>query len=291
MDKLLRSLIHEKFPFDLRVELELLSKRRDITNKDKQEELILLLRKWDIDDIVMLGSGTNRYAFKLDGFVVKFATDADGKIDNWKEFKMAKRLYPHVIKVHEVSDNGTILVCEYIQPFDSYMEMMQYAEEIRKILADLSSMYLIGDVGLSERNFSNWGLRTGTNDPVCLDFAYVYSVSSSLFLCSYCKSNSVLVPTKDYVRLYCSNKACGREYKFEEIRAKIGNDVHRHEIGILGDEGYVLTSSATKVILDPYRSNYMKVEKTVEKPTEEEEKDFSFQMEQEPKNYIYKGGN
>ena len=101
--KVLRSLIHEKFSLDLRLELELLSRRRDIGNREKQEELIQLLRKNDINDIVMLGSGTNRYAFKLSGFVVKFATDHDGKIDNLKEFKMAKRLYPYVIKVHEVS--------------------------------------------------------------------------------------------------------------------------------------------------------------------------------------------
>lgn len=286
--KSLRSLIHENFPFDLRVELELLSKRRDIGNREKQEELILLLRKWNVNDIVMLGSGTNRYAFKLHGFVVKFATDNDGKIDNFKEFKMAKRLYPHVTKVHEVTENGTILICEYIQPFDSYPEMMQYADEIRQILSEMSTVYLIGDVGLSDRNFSNWGIRIGTNSPVCLDFAYVYSVSSSLFICNYCKTNSMLVPTKDYVRLHCSNPACGREFKFEDIRAKIGNDIHRHEIGELSEEGYLLQHSNTTVELLETKSSYMlkrrKKKQALKEPIVEPE--ISFIMDREPKAYL-----
>ncbi len=155
MVKVLRSLIHERFPLDLRVDIEVLSRRRDITNAEKQEELILLLRKYELNDIVQLGSGTNRYALKLGGFVIKFATDSDGKIDNLKEFKMAKRLYPNVVKVYEVSENGTILVCEYIQPFSSYPEMMKYQDKIRTILTNMSAVYLIGDVGLTEKNYSN----------------------------------------------------------------------------------------------------------------------------------------
>ena len=38
--KVLRSMIHEVFPFDLRVEIDLLSRRRDISNAEKQEEFV-----------------------------------------------------------------------------------------------------------------------------------------------------------------------------------------------------------------------------------------------------------
>ena len=126
MEKILRSLVQEIIPFGLRVDLDLLSRRRDIHNKEKHQELILLLRKYGIDDIVQLGPGTNRYTIRLKGYVIKFATDADGKIDNAKEFAMAKLLQPGVIRVHEISSNYTILVCEYIQVFGSYLEMKQY---------------------------------------------------------------------------------------------------------------------------------------------------------------------
>ena len=256
MNKILRSLIHEKFPFDLRVKMELISKRRDCSNGEKQHEIINLLRTNGLD-VTELGSGTNRYAFKLDGFVVKVATDNDGKIDNLKEFKMAKRLYPYVTKIYEVSENGTLLVAEYIQPFTSFTEMCVYQDKIRKILSELSSVYLIGDVGISSNNYSNWGLRIGTDDPVCLDFAYVYNVRSELFVCTACKTNSMLVPDNDFKELHCSNPACGKRVKFEEIRSRIGNDIHKHEIGDLSEEGYKILSSNVLTELTEEQSNYL----------------------------------
>lgn len=266
MVKTLRSLIHEKFPFELRVQIDLLSRRRDIRNKEKQEELFKLLQQYNIEGIVPLGPGTNRYAFKLDGFVIKVATDNDGKIDNLKEFKMAKRLFPAVTKIYEVSENGTLLVAQYIQPFDSYEEMCKYADQIREILQNLSSVYLIGDVGISSKNYSNWGLPIGSDRPVCLDFAYVYEVSSELFICRHCNANAMLAPNKDFTELYCSNPACGKKYLFEDIRARIGNDLHRHEIGDLKEEGYAMYDSNVETQLTEERSNYLvRKKKEVEK--------------------------
>ena len=263
MIKRLRSLIHERFSPELLLELEILSRRRDIINQEKQEALILLLRKHNIDDIVQLGSGTNRYAFKMDGYAIKFATDNDGKIDNFKEFKMAKRLYPHVIAVHEISRNGTMMVTEYIQPFSSWDEMVRHEDAILDILTQLSSVYLIGDVGFSSVNFKNWGTRIGTNIPVCLDFAYVYAVKSNLFVCTECKTNSIIRPDKYFVKLYCSNPGCPKkEYQFSDIRAKIGNDVHNHEIGDLTEEGYLMFDSNVDTELTIEKSNYLSKNKT-----------------------------
>ena len=74
MEKILRSFVHEKFSLDIRVQIELIGRRRDIQNGEKQEEIIKLLQSNNIGNFVKLGPGTNRYAFKLDGFVVKIAT-------------------------------------------------------------------------------------------------------------------------------------------------------------------------------------------------------------------------
>lgn len=290
MIKNLRSIIQEKLPLDLRVQIELLSRRRDISNEEKHQELIKLLQTFKIEDVVKLGPGTNRYAFKLGGFVIKVATDHDGKIDNLKEFKMAKRLFPYVTKIYEVSENGTLLVAEYIQPFTEYAEMCKYAEKIRKILTELSTVYLIGDVGLTPKNYSNWGLRIGTEDPVCLDFAYVYEVSSELFICRHCNTNSMLVPNRDFTELICPNKGCNHHYKFEDIRARIGNDIHNHEIGDLAKEGYRVTESDVATELDDSRSNYLarkkEKEKTPVKPVTQEVVYEPFVMEHPPRYYI-----
>ncbi len=270
MEKALRSLIHEVLPLDLRVELELLSRRRDIINEEKQEEILTLMRNYDIHNVVPLGPGTNRYAAKIEGFVVKFATDHDGKIDNFKEFKLAKRFFPDVSKIHEVSRNGSLLVAEYIIPFQSYSEMLKYADKIREKLRRISSVYLIGDVGISSVNYANWGLRVGTDEPTCLDFAYAYEVSSELFVCRACKSGGMLVPDKDFVNLHCS--ACGKRYSFEDIRGRIGNDLHNHEIGDLTEEGYVMTDSGIITQLDCQRSNYL-IKKLNKKKVSEDDSD------------------
>ena len=292
--KTLRSMINEFFPFELRVELDLLSRRRDIFNNEKQEEIFNLLRKYEIKDVTPLGPGTNRYAFKLNGFVIKVATDSDGKIDNLKEFKMAKRLFPYVTKTYEVAKNGTLLVAEYIQPFQSYSEMLKYAEEIRNILTKLSSVYLIGDVGIDSKNYANWGLRVGSDEPVCLDFAYVYEVSSTFFLCSKCNTQSMLMPNKDFTGLYCSSPVCGAKYSFEDIRRRIGNDLHRLEIGDLSTEGYIMTKPSEMVELTPERSNYLEKAKDAkkdQKKTEEIEPD-DFELEYSPDFYNnFQGGS
>ena len=257
MIKILRSLIHEKFCPELRVKLDLLSRRRDIVNKEKQDELFKLLREYKIQNLVPLGPGTNRYAFKLDGFVIKFATDKDGKIDNMKEFKMAKRLFPYVIKVHEISENGCLMVCEYIQPFEAFTQMVMYQDKIRAILKKLSSVYLIGDVGITEKNFRNWGLRVGATEPCCLDFAYVYDVKSKIFVCYACNSNSIIVPNNNFTELVCTNPNCRKSYLFEDIRRKISSSEHLAEIGNLTEEGYLLSTSNVPTELDTMRSSYL----------------------------------
>jgi len=293
MVKILRSLIHELIPLDLRFKIELLSRRRDIVNKEKQDELIELLRSFKLDDFIQLGPGTNRIAFKLKGFVVKIATDNDGKIDNLKEFKMALRLFPYVTKTYEVSENGTLLIAEYIQPFISYGEMQAHADQIREILDKLSKVYLLGDVGITSKNFANWGMRIGTDIPVCLDFAYVYDVSSNLFICNKCGTNSMLLPDRNYIKLICSNPGCRAEFSFEDIRRKISNEAHMNEIGDLKTEAYLLTESNVKTELDPERSRYLmkkykQNKKSVEKEVVDEVTPDTFVMEHEPAFYINK---
>jgi len=293
MIKYLRSLIQEQFPLDLRYQLELLSRRRDIINKEKHDELFKILREFELNDFVQLGPGTNRMSFKLNGFAIKIATDNDGKIDNFKEFKMSRKLFPKVTKTYEVSKNGTILVAEYIQPYVSYSEMNAHADQIREILDELSKVYLIGDVGITSKNFANWGSRIGSDIPVCLDYAYVYDVSSSLFICPKCKTNSMLLPDRNYTKLVCSNRACNSEFSFEDIRRRISNDAHLNEIGDLSKDAYMLSASNVETELSPERSRYLmkyfkKKELSDNELFNEEETPDTFVMEHEPNYYINK---
>lgn len=260
--KSIHSMIARYLSLEARIEIEMLAKRHDMNNNAKHEDLLKILDKYVPDEYNRLGSGTNRYAVRLGGYVFKFATDNDGKIDNFKEFKMADRLYPYVANTYEVSENGTILVAEYVQPFTALSEMLQYSGAIRRILKKISSQYLIGDVGISSKNYANWGTRVGTDDPVCLDFAYVYRVNSGLFVCRKCREKAMLRPTDDYVRLICP--ACNETTEFIEIREMIGNDVHNHEIGDLSEESYRVTEPVTVVHLDVKRSRYLAYKKSTD---------------------------
>lgn len=297
MQKVLRSLIHEVIPEDLRFDIALLNKRRDILNDEKQEELFNLLRKYGIENITPLGPGTNRYAFKLNGFVVKVATDNDGIIDNMKEFKMIKLLNPrNFIHVNELAENGTLEICEYIQPFGSYGEMYQYADRIREVLRELSDMgYLIGDVGITAKNYANWGLRIGSDEPVCLDFAYIYDVKSELFLCRKCNTGAMLFPDKDFVKLVCPNKSCGAVYEFSDIRRRIGNDIHMQEIGDLSQISYVMEGSNIQMELSPDKSQYLKAKEKKQpkmKPVSETVVELdNFELEHEMGYYLNQNQN
>jgi hypothetical protein len=62
--------------------------------------------------------------------------------------------------------------------------------------------------------------------------------------------------------------SCGKPYQFEDIRRRIGNDLHQHEIGDLSNEGYVLETSNVLMTLDDVRSGYLKKKHTKQKNTE-----------------------
>lgn len=290
MEKVLRSQVHEVFSRDVRIELELISRRRDIRNKEKQEEIIKLLQANSINDFVKLGPGTNRYSLKLNGYVFKFATDNDGKIDNWKEFKVTKMFFPRFTKTHEVTTNGTILVSEYISPYLSYGEMLEHADDIRAILGEISQGgYLIGDVGISANNFANWGSRIGSSKPVCLDYAYIYEVTSNVFRCRNpkCTGSSILVPNSDYTYLVCPK--CKDKKEFSDLRGLISYEDHLKEIGNLADEGYLMSSPTMVTELVEQRSNYL-VKMRPKKKKEEVEKVIEPEVEETPQE-VNEGSN
>lgn len=93
--------------------------------------------------------------------------------------------------------------------------------------------------------------------PACLDFAYVYEVSTKLFLCTYCNTDSMLRPDEDFNILRCSRPGCGKKYEFSDIRVRLGNEIHNQEIGDLAQEGYELSASNVLTKLNLQRSNYL----------------------------------
>ena len=229
-----RSLIKEFIPPELFVELEKITIITGISNSEKGLLIKAKLKEYDIP-YNPLGSGTNRYGIQIDSYALKIALDKDGKVDNRREMKYSKQLQPYVVKVYECTTDGLISVSEYVRIF-SEEDMMANRPEMRRILKEISTQYLIGDVGISRRNYINWGFRR--NGQICImDFAYIYDVKYNTFKCT-CDEEGILSYDSNYNDLICP--ACGRKFSFGEIRRRISRKAQEEDIGDIREVGYCL---------------------------------------------------
>lgn len=232
--KVFRSLIKKYFPIELLIQLDELTMAHDIDNNSKTPEILELLTKYNVP-FTSLGNGTNRYGILVDGYAVKIALDRMGKTDNKREFKYAKRLYPDVVKVYECLETGLIATFEYITIFslDDYYDNQ---DKMREILKDISKNFLIGDIGISQNNYVNWGTRSDGSIAI-LDFAYIYSLSYKGFICT-CEDEGTLEFDNDFNYLICP--FCRKKWSFGDIRKRISKQDEINEIGDIMSLGYIL---------------------------------------------------
>lgn len=229
----LHSLILKYFNEDVCLSLLKVTMIPEFSNNDKGTLIKEILRERNIP-FSPLGSGTNRMGILIDGYAVKIALDKDGMIDNKREFLYTKTLQPYVVKVYESTSDGLIAVTEYVDIF-TLSEFKKFAPKMREILKDISKRFLIGDVGVTTKNYVNWGTRA--DGTICiLDFAYIYDIKYKIFTCSH--DGELLVYDKNYVQLICPE--CGRKYDFGQIRRRITRKQQESEIGDIMEIGYNL---------------------------------------------------
>ena len=229
-----RSIIQKYFTKEMYLELVKITMIADADNNEKNVLIKDLLNKNNVP-FNGLGAGTNRYSVQIEGYAVKFALDSAGKVDNLREFKYTKALQPYVIKVYECTPDGMIAVSEFVEIFNMD-DFNTRRGEMADILADISTQYLIGDVGITSKNYVNWGKRL--DDSICiLDFAYIYNVTYNAFKCT-CEDESILQYDNMYVNLICPS--CGRKYEFKDIRRRITRKQQEEEIGDIRLLGYNL---------------------------------------------------
>lgn len=260
-----RSLLLKYFPLQLRDELSDLTMIYEIDNNTKGFEIKRLLTDYGVP-YTSLGSGTNRFGVLIDGYAIKIALDVDGKIDNKREFRYSEELYPYVVKCYECSYDGLLAVTEYVEIFN-LDAFYRYQDKMKEILSNISDRYLIGDVGITTKNYINWGIRHNGKDEICImDFAYIYSVDYGTFTCS-CDRTTLIKYDNDYVNFICPR--CGRKYTFGEIRRKVTRKVQDQEIGDIAENGYVLHSERETLPINP-KFTKVKTNKKKKEPTETE---------------------
>jgi hypothetical protein len=209
-----RSRLNE-LPIDLKVALGEVSFQKGMTPTHRRDRIIDICNQYHLD-FKNVGTGTNRHIIKYDRYVIKIALDREGIADNKQEWVMSDKLAPHVAMALDISKGGHLLMSEYCPAFTSYYEMNLYRDTIRKILTMWSKQFLIGDVGIVDKNYANWGVNS-RGKPVCIDYAYLFPVGMNIFSCI-C-GNRTMVLDDSFSKYKCP--LCNREYSDAELRMTI----------------------------------------------------------------------
>lgn len=250
MKTIKRSLIKKYFTDEIFLDIRSITMISNADNNIRGNMIKELLTEKGIP-FSPLGSGTNRLGILIDGYAVKIALDKDGMIDNQREFLYAKQLYPYAVKVYECTNGGDIAVFEYVEIFTKIdIHTDEYVSKMEEMLSEITENYFVGDVGIAEKNYVNWGKRQDAEGSICmLDFAYIYNVKYKLMTCTKCGPEAVLKYDKKFVDLVCPY--CGSKYTFGNIRRNITREEQKNEIGDIREHGYNLTEAEQEMELVP----------------------------------------
>ena len=240
------------FPMSLKERLGEIPLQKGMRPTSRKEMALDALDKAKIP-FVELGTGTNRFIFKYDGYVVKVALDHEGIADNIQEYAICDELWrlgPDIAYSHEISRGGHLAVANYCPAFTSPSEMWIHSSAITSILTKWTKHgFLLGDVGMTDYNYANWGLAPGGN-PVCIDYAYIFPADLDLFKCI-CGSKR-LDPVSNFSKYKCA--ICGHVYEDREIRARISKETRIKLFENAG--GIVMTEPTETHPVDPKYIKY-----------------------------------
>jgi hypothetical protein len=144
---------------------------------------------------------------------------------------------------------------------ESFAELQSYAKPWRAMMEDIyyRKRIVLGDNGLTNKNYGNLGIRIRTGAVVSLDPAYAYDVDDEQLVCMKCPKDGygMMHPTDDYVDLQCSNPECKKITTFQELRGMISLSRQLAEIGDRSDYSYEVTQPVTQQRLNPAISRYL----------------------------------
>jgi hypothetical protein len=189
-----------------------------------------------------LGTGTNRTSLMKDGYVFKIALDRRGMIDNLAEYKRAAEVPNFLAKCYET--NRVVAISEYVNLL-SLQEYKENRDKIKIILSNLTSKYVIKDLGLTPKNYCNWGYRDD-GSIVALDYAYMYPLEGSpdALKCS-CGGKIELDGT--FTNYTCNNRECALHYSPMEIINKMSLDAERmDDMAVFNEAGVDLEDAEVK---------------------------------------------
>lgn len=236
-------------PIEMKIKIGEVSFQKGMLASHRKNRIIEILNEYKIP-FLEVGTGTNRFIIKYDGYAVKIALDREGIADNSQEWAISEALQPDVAEAYEISKGGHLLVASYAPAFTSHAEMFSYASTIKKILVKWGQRYLLGDVGLTRTNYANWGLSSDGR-PVCIDYAYIFPAGLDMFKCV-CGNKNMVFYDGTYSAYKCSQ--CGRKYEDRELRAKISQEERERLFSRVN--GIEMTEPCEEHVIDPKYIKY-----------------------------------
>lgn len=241
-------------------------------------------------DYRRIGEGTNRFVCLLDNHIIKVAYNYLAYIDNMNELAQAKYKPKYLAQAYET--NGIILVSEYVTVMDK-SEFLENQTPIQNILMKLEAdinpyekekgkNYILGDMGMSNKNYGNWGRRMN-GEIVILDYGYLYELSyqewRDVAKCPVCGSS--LEYTPDYSELQCTHESCTTKVKYTTLRNTFGyaNIIENIKYNLNNDK-YIKFDEKGNIVVDVMEKIVIEDEPEEEfKMPEEEEARLSLSME------------
>jgi len=162
------------------------------------------------------GRGTNRIVCSMDDLAIKIALDDDGRLDNLSDMYLSTEFGSLVTRELECTKNGLIAIAELGTVCTSFDEYVQHKDEISLKLKRLGSKWLIGDIGFTQKNYTNGCMHNG-EFKFC-DYSEAFKASASEVRCRRC--GRILVYNSEFSALSCR---CGRTIEFNELRSIYGN--------------------------------------------------------------------
>lgn len=237
-----------QLPQEVREGLAEVSYQIGMTPSARRERCINVLKEHNIP-FKDIGTGTNRFIIRYDGFALKIALDAEGIADNKQEWVMSSKLAPDVAPAHDISEGGHLLVASYAPAFSNYQEFISFRPQIVAILRKWSTRYLLGDVGITRINYANWGMLG--NRPVCIDYAYIFPVSMDVFTCV-CGCKEMTFTDESYTEYKCSNPECGLTYTDRDLRSKISQKERFDLFKNVSENAVKMTAATQQMEVEDY---------------------------------------
>lgn len=213
--------------------------------------------KYDVYDAIMARCnfsryhiGTNRIVYRHlydPTFLIKIGLDRIGISDNKAELRNQQILKPFVPKVYEVSQCGTVQLCERVYPFTKKEDFIRNGKKIFDTIQYLlgGDKFILEDIGTNF--FMNWGYRNNFG-PVFLDYPYLYVRNADRMKCiaKTKEGDQLCGGTIDYDEGYNELKCtkCGQRYAAKDVGSDPSYVFKRlKNNSVLRKDGFMMTTS------------------------------------------------